>query len=523
VTEPAAVLPTASLLPPEVGEVVREFHRARGAEVWVWIRERDGAGWALDVATSLPPVHAPSDAAVEVAGGGAFEVRVEVPGTETAEVGFLASMLARSLRHDAEARFFGNELADRYEEITLLYTISEILGSVISLEAAASTILEEVVGTLRVNRAALWLHNPEKQQLELVAAVGGDGQSEAIAVDNPDSVTASVFRARRPTILDTDDEFPRRAQPPDQARHPFLSVPVSYTPPAGETRTIGVINLIGEPHENTFSAGDQKLVTAIASQVGAAVENSRLVAASLRQERIDREMELAHHLQLKLLPPLAAFDGYAEVAARCVPADSVGGDFYHLFRLPGGRIGVMIGDVSSHGFGAALIMALTMSAVAIHASEGDSPGEVLRRTHLALIDELESTEMYLTLFYGVIDPEQGVITYVNAGHAHAFRITGTGEAERLGATGTPFGMVDMDTYPEATAPWVAGEDLLFLFTDGLSDALGAGEVENEAILLDEVVRRRQQAPHVLLEGLFAMEGRDPNIPADDRTALLVRI
>jgi phosphoserine phosphatase RsbU/P len=94
---------------------------------------------------------------------------------------------------------------------------------------------------------------------------------------------------------------------------------VSYSPPEGETRTIGVINLIGRNPGESFSAGDQKLIAAIASQIGAAVENSRLVAASLRQERIDREMELAHHLQLKLLPPSSSSMATLEVAARCLP------------------------------------------------------------------------------------------------------------------------------------------------------------------------------------------------------------
>src|SRR5690606_31518430 len=171
------------------------------------------------------------------------------------------------------------------------------------------------------------------------------------------------------------------------------------------------------------------------------------------QERMGREMELAHDLQLKLLPSTEQFQGDAEVAARCVPAESVGGDFYHLFRLPGGRLGVMIGDVSSHGFGAALIMALTMSAVAIHASEGDPPAEVLRRVHAALIDELENTEMYMTLFYGVIDPAAGTLTYANAGHSHAFRVTAAGEPLRLPATNPPFGLLDLDDYAEQTTPW----------------------------------------------------------------------
>src|SRR5690606_21820432 len=99
--------------------------------------------------------------------------------------------------------------------------------------------------------------------------------------------------------------------------------------------------------------------------------------------------------QLKLLPAVDGFEG-ADVAARVEPAASVGGDFYHLFKLQGGRIGVMIGDVSSHGFPAALIMALSMSAATIYASEVGTPAKVLRHIDDALRGELESTEMYLT-------------------------------------------------------------------------------------------------------------------------------
>jgi sigma-B regulation protein RsbU (phosphoserine phosphatase) len=233
-------------------------------------------------------------------------------------------------------------------------------------------------------------------------------------------------------------------------------------------------------------------------------------------------MELAHDLQLKLLPPLGQFRELAEVAARCVPAESVGGDFYHLFRLAGGRIGVMIGDVSSHGFGAALIMALTMSAAAIHASDEESPGEVLRRVHRTLVTELETTEMYLTLFYAVIDPHNRRITFANAGHSHAFRIAANGETTRLGATNPPLGIVDLDSYAEGNAPWSPGEDVLFLFTDGLSDALGQGEVASERVLLEAVVRERAAPLTDILARIFEM-GVPNELPPDDRTAVLVRI
>jgi sigma-B regulation protein RsbU (phosphoserine phosphatase) len=515
------------LLPP-VREVLDDFWRESGREVRVWMRA--GEEWVPVVRGGEgEEMHQPGPAAAEVDGGAGAVLRVEVLGVPPDEARplsrFLAAVLRRALRHDAEVRDISGELMERYEEITLLYSISEILGSVISLDRAAETILGEVIGILRARRASLWVHDPDLDALCLVAAVGGEGQVGPIPLSDRCSVTAEVFRERRPVLLAPGEEYTRgECSTLGVQRGSFLSVPVSYTPPEGEARTIGVINLVGRDTAEPFSAGDLKLLSAIASQIGAAVENNRLIAESLRQERVVREMELAHDLQLKLLPPLEQFQGYAEVAARCVPAEEVGGDFYHLFRLPGGRLGVMIGDVSSHGFGAALIMALTMSAVAIHASEGDPPAEVLRRVHGTLIGELETTEMYLTLFYGVIDPVERRVTYANAGHGHAFRLRGDGTAERLAATDPPLGMVDLDQYHEAALPWMPGEDVLFLFTDGLSDALGAGEVEGGRILLETVARGRDAPLRELIERLFGVDGAGPlAVPSDDRTAVLVRL
>ncbi|HEV2130553.1 MAG TPA: GAF domain-containing SpoIIE family protein phosphatase [Longimicrobiaceae bacterium] len=514
-------------MPHSVVEVLDDFsreHPRRQARLWV----RAGKRWNLAYPRGAVGEAEPGPEAVEVPQEGQErEWRVEVLYGSAREkkslTRFLARVLARARRHHREVRAMSTELSERYEEITLLYSISEILGSVISLDEAAATILAEVKSTLAADRAALWLHDPQRDELNLVAAVGGDGQRGPISVEDRNSLTAQVFRESRSVIFEPGDTFRREEEEsPSPDRGDLLSVPVSYTPPSGSTRTIGVINLVRHSGDR-FSAGDLKLVTAIASQVGAAIENNRLVRASLQQERLVREAELAHDLQMKLLPEVAHFAGEAEVAARCLPAHSVGGDFYQLFRLSGGRLGVVMGDVSSHGFAAALIMALTMSAVAIHASEGDPPAEVLRRVHRTLIGELTSTEMFVTLFYGVVDPRQGRLTYANAGHPHAFRISAAGEEERLPATNPPLGIVDLDSYSEACAEWKAKEDLLFLFTDGLPRALAAGERHGEQQLVEEVVRLRALPVCELLERLFSLEATDDAPAADDRTALLVRL
>ena len=508
-------------LPPAVAQLLHEFHGVYGLDASVWMRTE--GGWELAVATSPAAGGVLPEQALPISAG-ELDLALHVSGGEVgrSHARFLAQVVARVLRQEEESRFFGREIGERYEEITLLYSISEILGSVISLEQAASTILEEVAGTLVVNRAALWLYDPESRRLDLIAAVGAAGQKGPIDIQDPYSITAEAFRDRRPINLEPGEEFPRDSPPPElRSRDSLLSVPVSYTPPEGDVRTIGVINLIGRGGER-FSAGDQKLMMAIASQIGAAVENSRLVEASLQQERMVREMELAHDLQLKLLPSPLVIAARCDVAARCRSAESVGGDLYNFINLREGRIGAMIGDVSSHGFSAALIMALTMSAVAIHASEGDSPSEVLQRTHRTLIDELENTEMYMTLFYCVIDPALGQLTYANAGHAHAFQVFADGKSQRLSATNPPLGVVDLDAYGEQMIPWTSGADLLCLFTDGLSDALDLGEIQGQRTILAEVVRSRDEGVGEILRRLYDLQRVESAIPADDRTAVLVR-
>ncbi len=434
----------------------------------------------------------------------------------------IASVMERTLDFAREIRFFTVELSERYEEINLLYSISETLGSVLKLEDAARIILEELCDVLGARRGALWVHEPADEVLVLTASVGEGGRREPIAVTDPDSVTAQVFREARSMIAtrETLDEREISGMEVGDADS-FLSVPVSYTPPSESPRTVGVINLLGRHHGGRFTAADQKLLAAIASQVGSALENNRLIRQSLARERMAREMELAHHLQQKLLPPVDRVPG-ARVSARVEPAEMVGGDFYQVFSH-GGRTGVMIGDVSSHGFPAALIMALSMSAASIYASETTSPGEVLRRMDDALQEELETTEMYVSLFYGVLDPDAGTLTYSNAGHPHAFLVRSDGEAERLLATDPPVGFAGPDAYGEACRPWDPTQDRLLLFTDGLSDILTSEEhPDGEALVLNTVRDHRTAEPSAVVEELFDLT-RDarPTVPSDDRTAVVV--
>lgn len=445
-------------------------------------------------------------------------------GREEPLADLVTQLVERAFEFSQEVRFFTYELSERYEEINLLYSISETLGSLLRLDEAARVILGEVCDVLGANKGSLWVYEAEGDSLKLVAAVGDDSGRARLDASDPEAMTARVFREGRPLIAGPSGSWNPPHLPPMEANESLLCVPIRYTPPAGKPRTVGVINLIGRRPGGRFTASDQKLLAAIASQVGSALENHRLVRESVAQERLAREMELANKLQMKLLPVAETFEG-AEVAARVQPAVQVGGDFFHLLHLPEGRIGVMIGDVSTHGFPAALIMALSMSAASIYALEGGCPSEVLRKLDDALIDELETTEMFLSLFYGIIDPSKGTLAYSNAGHPHAFTTHSDGSSERLEATDPPMGIAGPESYGEKTVAWETGKDLLLLFTDGLSDTL-ATEVRGsgEAAVLDVISTGLHRRAYDLVDDLFARaEAANPTVPADDITALVLRV
>jgi sigma-B regulation protein RsbU (phosphoserine phosphatase) len=204
------------------------------------------------------------------------------------------------------------------------------------------------------------------------------------------------------------------------------------------------------------------------------------------------------------------------------PAQSVGGDFYHLFKKSEGRIGVLIGDVSSHGYRAALIMALTMSAMAIHAQATDDPGETIGNLLASLEGELQETEMFLSLCYAVVDPLHATVHYTNTGHPHAFVMTADGTAERLVATDPPLGLGSQRPHA-ATHPWHTGDSLLILFTDGIADARdAAGAVLGEARVLEVIRARRKDAPSRIVDGVFALvEGHMGAVPPLDDQAIVV--
>jgi sigma-B regulation protein RsbU (phosphoserine phosphatase) len=458
----AASHPEAALARDEPADDVSRWAAARGLEA------RDVGGKAVPAWLVLSP--RPDADALPAAAADALDDLV---------AGVL-HVVQRLLRERDGAT---HELAERYEEISLLYTIGELLGSGASVESVAQTVLRELAQTVGAPRGVLLLHDGVRDELRPVALLGVE-PAAAPVVSSRDAIrlAARAFRTGD-AFVEAGGEAARRGAPTLAADGgPVLAVPIRRVSTTG-AESLGVVLLAGRSGDAPFTAGDRKLVTAIATQVGTALHNARLVRAAVEQEQFVREMRLAHELQLKLLPPPHVVAPEARAAARVVPAESVGGDFYLLARLGADRTGVAIGDVSGHGYQAALVMALAMSATAIHVQAVMDPAVALEAVRRSLADELESTDMSLSLFHAVIDEPAGMLHFANAGHPHAFIVRADGRAERLAAQAPPLGFAAVPIAGQAVA-WRAG-DCLLLFTDGVPDARNArGERLGEASVLE---------------------------------------
>ena len=195
--------------------------------------------------------------------------------------------------------------------------------------------------------------------------------------------------------------------------------------------------------------------------------------------RMEDELSVAHSLQHailpKNLPPNAAYSGDAVMT----PAREMAGDFYDYFTLPDGRLGLVIADVSGKGVAAAFFMAITRTVMRTAAQEISEAAECIRAVNDRISSE-NPHDLFVTLFYGILDPSTGVLTYANAGHNAPFLIRQSGAVEMLPLTGgVAVGVMPALDYDERGLTLDIG-DTLFLYTDGISEAMNLqGETFDE--------------------------------------------
>lgn len=226
-----------------------------------------------------------------------------------------------------------------------------------------------------------------------------------------------------------------------------------------------------------------EILTGVAQQAALAMQNDLFQRETMARERLETEVQLARQIQTAFIPEsLPQAPGW-QIAACWRTARQVGGDFYDIFDLPRGRIGIFIADVADKGVPAALFMALTRTLVRAAVLETDSPAQALRRVNALLYPDCQQG-MFVTAVYGVLERESGRFIYANAGHNPPFFLDRQGSLTRLTRTGMALGVVEDLEMEERSLLLQPGERLL-LYTDGVTEAFAPdGQMFGEQRLLN---------------------------------------
>ncbi len=251
----------------------------------------------------------------------------------------------------------------------------------------------------------------------------------------------------------------------------LLAVPLRL-----ESRITGLLAVTEAVPGRRWTRDDIELLAIVAGHSAGVIEQARLRVEAeekkrLEEEarRLDHELDQARATQMRLVPERPLRLGGWEVAGRVTPARQVGGDSFDYFVVGGRRLGFSIGDVSGKGLPAALLMMTAQGYLRVFCSTDRPLPEKLRLLNQGVTRSAEPGK-FITLFYGELDPEDGVVRYVNAGHNYPLVRRRDGGLEALAEGGLVLGFAEDFAYTEGQVRLAAG-DALLLYSDGASEAM----------------------------------------------------
>ncbi|MFE2550363.1 SpoIIE family protein phosphatase [Streptomyces sp. NPDC059355] len=292
---------------------------------------------------------------------------------------------------------------------------------------------------------------------------------------------SEVVRSLQPRFLDSAKEF-AEGYPDLWSKISSMDISAAaYLPLIAQARPIGAIGLLYQDKDG-FTQDERNLLIALGSSIAQSLQRAML---------LEQEHDLAEGLQQAMLPRRIPSVPGAEIAVRYRSArmgQDIGGDWYDVIPLPGGRVGAVIGDVQGHDTHAAAVMGQLRIVLRAYAAEGHAPGTVMARASVFL-HELD-TDRFATCTYVEADLATGVLQVVRAGHIDPLLRTRDGDCRRLPVEGgmplslsAEFGRLE---YPVTTVELDPGETLV-LCTDGLVEHPGA-DLDDGIQLLTELVR-----------------------------------
>jgi len=407
-------------------------------------------------------------------------------------------------------------LLECYEELDLIYRLSRGLRSTLDRQASAELVLAEAIEIFEGDMGCM-----------IPADAASPAFTHLVSGTEPEVVERLRLAAVQELIRTGRSRIVNSVAEELGLEDPCLPQALLVAPLRTEGAVHGALCVGRRGPETMFTARDLKLAEVLASQAALAIEHLLLQERWRDEEaaaiRVEQEIQLAREIQLNLLPRTApSLPGY-DLAARGVPALSVGGDYYDFLPIGPDRLAICLADVTGHGIPAAMLMANVQATIRSQVLSTGSPAECARRANRLLYQSTDAGR-FATCFLGMLDLGTGRLTYANAGHDHPLLAHDSTVESGLDRGGLVLGFLEDAAYEEGGVTLQPG-DVLLLYSDGITDAVNGDDEPFGLERLSRILARHRESPaDVLVDAVLRETDAHANGRAslDDRTLVVVR-
>ena len=407
-----------------------------------------------------------------------------------------------------------NDENQKIKELLLLQRVAQRINSILDLDLLLEEVVSDVAETFGYSRSGILLKDEETNELVIVAVRGWTVNYH---------VKGDRFKIGEYGMVGHVGLTEETYYSPDVTKDPYYQVSEESTrseldiPLKIRGRLIGVFNFQHQ-EKNAFTVSRIQLLEALAGHVATAIENARLFGNERKEkDRMISELNEARSVQLSLFPAWTPEISGFEIKGLCIPCREVGGDWFDYIPLQDGRLGLVLGDVSGKGTGAALLMASARSIIRMFAERGLPPGEVLFNVNRILVADLPRTR-FVTMIYAIIDPASKSILFANAGHLPPIFTDSNGLRFLDSDSGLPLGIQE-GTFAEQRVEMSSGSRLL-LYSDGITEAMNSVSEEYGEERLKEHMTNPVASIQSLLESVNIFLNGFP--ASDDMTVVMIK-
>lgn len=411
-----------------------------------------------------------------------------------------------------EVQQVNRKLDRKIQELNTLFEVGKEFSGVLDPEKLVRLLVFSILGQVGVNRYLICLSKGPDMTIASARVDGPIPQGEFLK--GLTKIKTGVL------VSDVASKKGGDAVEPLVTAGMTVIVPMQIQ---GETR--GLICLGEKLNREPYSQMDLELLSSLGNLAIISLENARLFKEAIEKQKLEDELQIAREIQKGLLPSVLPSIPSIDIAAANISSKQVGGDYYDVIPTPDGRFVIAIGDVSGKGTPASLLMANLQATIRALVPLGVSLSELTARVN-DLMCQNTGADKFITFFWGFIDPRTMTLTYVNAGHNYPYLIHEDGSKDRLESGGMILGIMPTMTPYEQSTVVLKPNDLLVLFTDGVSEAMSKsseeyGEERLETLIQQKVLEPAQALTDAIHHDILQFTKGTPQ--SDDITLMVLKV